>query len=55
LPERSGYYLVAIDTGDISVRWFSTRKRKFFDAIGEVLAWIPLPEVYKPEEENNEP
>lgn len=47
--------MVAIDTGDISVRLFSTRKRKFFDAIGEVLAWIPLPEVYKPEEENNEP
>jgi hypothetical protein len=51
LPERNGYHLVAIDTGEISVRWFSTRKRKFFDAIGEVLAWVPLPGMYKPEEE----
>lgn len=54
LPERNGYCLVAIDTGEISVRWFSTRKRKFFDAIGEVLAWVPLPERYKPEGGGND-
>ena len=52
LPERGGYYLVAMDTGEISVRWFNTIKRKFYDGMGEVLAWVPWPERYKPEEGN---
>lgn len=54
LPERSGWYLVWTRISGIPwVRYFSASKQKFFDTTSEVLAWMPLPEMYK--EENNEP
>lgn len=55
LPERSGWYLVATNIGGEVpwVRYFSASKQKFFDTTSEVLAWMPLQERYK--EENNEP
>lgn len=50
LPERSGWYMVATKIGGEVpwVRWYSTREQKFFDAASKALAWMPLPEVYKP-------
>lgn len=54
LPKRSGWYLVWTKMNRIPlVRYFSARWQKFFDDALGVLAWMPLPQAYK--EENNEP
>lgn len=54
LPERNGWYLVATKIGGEVpwIRYFSTSKQKFFDTAPEVLAWMPLPEMYREKEES---
>lgn len=54
LPEMGGQYLVATKIGGEVplVRYFSASKQKFFDIAPEVLAWMPLPEMYREKEES---
>lgn len=51
LPERSGWYLVWTEISGIPwIRYFSKSKKRFFDTA--VLAWMPLPEMYREKEES---
>lgn len=57
LPSDSDYYLVTDAYGDMSAIWFAHEKdyygeSEWRETEDEILAWMPLPAAYKPEEES---
>lgn len=56
LPEYSGFYLVCLDDDYITSVEYATDKSgnqdwELWADSGEVIAWMPLPEPYRPEAE----
>ena len=51
LPEEAGLYLVSTECGAVFDRWFSYGTFDYTD--DEVVAWMPLPEPYKGENDES--
>lgn len=59
LPEEDGFYLVSlniatdIDEIKVSRAWFSENTKVFAEYGKAVIAWMPLPEPYRPNKEEH--
>jgi hypothetical protein len=53
LPEYEGRYLVTIRGGRVYLEYFDPELGGWLDIENEIIAWMPLPDPYKPEESDD--